>query len=223
MKTYHFSLLVVTLFSCELTNKFAAKESNEVAGKVKYDTALYSVKVNYKSYISGNSSSIDVMTDVELENNANVSRWFVFPDGEPRLVADDLSFSINKLFVERYSEKGNSYLYSFMGSKVNLRAVLLPAHGKMKIDGFPFFSKTDTIKTLSVEVIVASDVSIDGRSVNEWVGKDIPVSEINTEIKYIYSFERKRDEIAYKKSDNVLEEPLQIKREKTLHYEISIK
>ncbi|MFL5764182.1 MAG: hypothetical protein ACJ77K_09590 [Bacteroidia bacterium] len=181
------------------------------------DTALYLIKIIPAGRISVGQSEIEIKENLYLGNNSNENRWFILPSLETYTFVEGTTLGVRELHVEEYGSPGHVYLFKFDGDKTNFRAIQLAPHSHVEINGFPFFSRHN-VSELSVEILIASELKIENKSICEWIEKEIPLSDNNTSVELVFGYKKNGKTIASKKVENLLELPVTMIRERVLHY-----
>jgi hypothetical protein len=111
---------------------------------------------------------VELVFEVVLRNDRTQPRWFLVPSNlNPQKTGFPSSGGVDALEVFAPAGKGRVVLGHFLGTG-GFQALLLPAHAEIRLRALPISYWGDVPDDLSVEIIVAKRLMIDGESARRW-------------------------------------------------------
>lgn len=137
------------------------------------------VEIKFIERILRRPPQSDLLMDVTLHNRYTQPCWFLLPatiDSEPLGQG-----GIHAVEVSKLGGKGNVILGRLVGT-AHLQAFLLPAGAKVKIRRLPIaLWEENIVDKVQIEVIVASEMTINGEPAQAWFGIN-PMSSQNADV-----------------------------------------
>jgi hypothetical protein len=120
-----------------------------------------------------------LLFNISLRNHHQNRRWFLFP----KVIMSDLKpkiEGIERVEIFEHKGKGKAIVTHFIGIG-SFYALLLPADAEIKLRNFPISFWGELPPELPVEFIAASNLTIDGKAAEEYLGIN-PISSVQADV-----------------------------------------
>src|SRR6218665_3806697 len=217
-------LLSIACLSCKTGNGSGAGKqatkgniADNTVLKMEKDTALYTVKAQFKELRHNAPPSVDFITTLSLSNHSGSAKWFLLPNGINLSLPANGALACNTVVIRKLPGTGSVYVYSFSNGENSFAGILLPPHATISINDFPFSVKDGATAFVGADVLVATELTIDHQPVSGFTGKELLVSGTQAAVDYTFSGGEK---VLVKSTSEKINVPVHATTESLLHLEI---